>query len=215
METHAVVEHICLASDLVDMADDTRVTNKEFVQRVRWHGVTTFTVFNEHHISVDTRALRDRHRRYELDLSILGSQPRRVIRLDKRQLFAGLALVVAAGVFSLIDMNGTGWVIGVVLLSVGAVLLGVALWRSSDQLIFYSKHGRAPLLVLQKQPLDRAALQDFVSDISRRIKLTRGSWSGRRQFLSAELREHRRLYEQGVLSRSEYDRIKRLILKKH
>lgn len=215
MQTPAVVEHICLASEQADTANETRVTNKQFVQRGRWRHVTTFTVFNEHHISVETRALRERHRHYEFDLSILGSHPRRVIRLNKHLLLAALVLVSVAGGFGLLDMNGSGWLVSVVLLSLGAALLGVAVWRSSDQLIFYSKHGRAPLLVLQKQQLERAALQGFVSDISRRIKLTRGRWTSRRQFLSAELREHRRLYEQGVLSRSEYDRIKRLILKKH
>jgi len=54
-----------------------------------------------------------------------------------------------------------------------------------------------------------------VSDIRQRIKATRNKWSDKREFLSAELREHRQLKEQGGLTEGGYERVKQRILRKH
>ncbi|MGD2076532.1 MAG: SHOCT domain-containing protein [Gammaproteobacteria bacterium] len=215
METHSLVEHICLASEEGD-SSERRVVNARFSQRGRWsHSEASFTVFNEHHIAIEHTGFGKRTRDCQLDLRILSSQPKRLVRIDWVPMLLGLALfawTAAMGAAGAVIHSGF---LMAVLFAAALLMLGLALYRSSDRLVYYSKHGRAPLLILRHGNPDRVALQAFVSDISERIRRSRHRWSDRQAFLSAELREHRRLYEQGALSRGEYERAKRRILEKH
>jgi hypothetical protein len=213
MEMHTVVEHICLASDQEDSPED-RVTNASFTQRSKWH-CSEFTVFNEHYIEIERSGFAEKPQCCQIDLSVLSSKPRRLICIDWIFMALALALFALATVSGAAGAVGRSASITALLLAAALLALGLALLRSSDRMVYFSKHGRAPLLVLRNRNPDRAALQAFVHDISERIRRTRNRWSDRQGFLSAELREHRRIYEQGMLSRRQYERAKRRILKRH
>jgi ribosome-binding protein aMBF1 (putative translation factor) len=81
--------------------------------------------------------------------------------------------------------------------------------------VFYTRHGRAPLLRFLNRNPTAAELETFVADISNRIQRARTQWDNRQQFLSAELKEHRRLKDQGILTPESYEAVKRRILGKH
>ncbi len=212
MQKYSSVEHICLSSEPQQEAPQQRITNRQFDQYGKWvRSEAHFLVFNEHHIAIRSSGLGEKPRNYELDLTFLDSQPKRMRRVDWPLLLLALSLL-ATGVAS--GASASGVLLAAVLL--GAVLaLGAAFYRSHDRVVYFSKHGRAPLLVLLNRNPDARALQEFLADLSRRIQHTRQSWTSRHDFLCAELREHRRLHEEGIFSEKEYERIKRRILKKH
>jgi hypothetical protein len=213
METHSVVEHICLASDTED-SSQARVINRRFEQLSNWRRRrAVFTVFNEYHVAIETSGLGRKPRGYQFDLSFLSSRPNRVIRIDWTLALLALALL-AVGVGTLV-YGTVAVLLSVALLMGGFCALLLALCRSSDRLVYLSKHGRAPLLVLQNKTPDPTALQSFTTELGQRIRRGRHRWPDRRSYLSAELREHRRLHEEGILSQQEYERIKRRILDRH
>lgn len=216
MRTHSGVEHICLSSQQAYEQERPRVTNVQFEQRSRWHrSQACFTVFNDHHVTVERRGLFQPALSYELDLSFLASRPRRVRRISWR--LAGMAVALfgagAATRLGTLATGGSGLAAGLML--AGGAVLALSVFRYRDRVIYFSKHGRAPLLVLLNGNPDRARLEQFISDISGRIRATRRKWPDRQAFLSAELKQHRRLYEQGVISQTGYERIKRRILSRH
>lgn len=216
MQTYTDVEHICLCSEPQDERPEERTTNRQFHQHSRWRRREAhFTVFNDHHIAIESTALGEKPRRYEFDLTFLGSKPRHTRHVDWSMALLALSLFAAAlatGLAAGITGNGMRLALmlgGTVLAFAGAV------YRSYDRVVYFSKHGRAPLLVLLNRNPDAGALQDFLADLTGRIRHTRQNSTSRHDFLCAELREHRRLHEQGVLGKKEYERIKRRILKRH
>lgn len=216
MKTHSPVEHICLASEHQDEQERPRVTNVRFDQRSRWRRTEArFTIFNEHHVAIERRGLGGQPLSYQLDLSFLASRPRRIREISWALVALALALFGVAAATRLFTLPGGSGALGAALLLAGAMALAVAAFRYRDCVIYFSKHGRAPLLVLLNGNPDRAALQQFIADISGRIRATRRNWPDRHAYLSAELKEHRRLHEQGVISQTDYERIKRRILRQH
>ena len=101
------------------------------------------------------------------------------------------------------------------LLTGAFISLGLLFYRFSDCIVFCSQHGRWPLLTLLNHNPTPEQLQHFVDGLSDRIRQARVHWPDRQQLLSAELREHRRLKDEGILSAEKYDAVKRRILSKH
>lgn len=216
MESCSSVEHICLSSDREEDGPQDRVTNVQFDQRSRMpHRETSFTVFNEHYMSIATARRGKASRRYEFDLSFLASQPKRVRRIDWFSCAVALVFVSAAILTGLMAEAGMSAMTAVPLLVGFTLSLGFALYRSRTDIVFVSKHGRHPLLVLSERQSTPASLQAFVADISRRIQNTRKDWASKSEFLSAELRQHRHLLEADILSGKEYEVVKQRILEKH
>ena len=216
MKTGSSVEHICLSSEQEEEAPQERVTNREFEQQSRLPRCETrFTVFNEHYLSVATACRGKKPLCYEFDLSFLASQPKRVRRIDWLSGTVALILLSAAATIGFMAKAGTSVMSSVLLFSGFTLSLLLAVYRSRVDIIFVSKHGRLPLLVLSEKRSTPSSLKTFVSDIIRRIQSTRKNWTSKSEFLSAELRQHRRLLEADVLSGKEYEAVKQRILEKH
>jgi len=216
MDTQSNVEHICLGSEREEDGTQEKVTHLHFDQHSRLHrSKTHFKVFNDHYISVETGRSGKKPACYEFDLSFLASQPKRVRKIDWLSCALAMMLLFAAIMTGLMVRTETTAMI-LALIGAGFTLsLGLAIYRSQDNVVFVSKHGRLPLLVLRNRNPTQASLQAFVSDITRRIQSTRQSQSSKSEYLSAELRQHRRLQEIGILSKKEYEAVKQRILGKH
>ena len=106
-------------------------------------------------------------------------------------------------------------VLGVLPGVVGAISLVLALYCSHDRLVFYSQHGRVPLVVLFNRLPDRATLNAFTDALVKEIKDAGVLYPHTGETLSEELKEHRRLREAGVISSQRYDIVKRRILGQH
>jgi len=210
------VEHICLSAEGEENATRERVTNLQFDQQSRLHrSETHFTVFNDHYIAIETSRPGNKTRCFEFDLSFLASQPKRVRKIDWLSCALAFLLLFAAVTTGLMGNTGITAMTLALILAGFTLSLGLAICRSQDNIVFVTKHGRLPLLVLFNRNPTPAGLQAFLSDITQRIQNTRKDWSSKSEYLSAELRQHRRLQEVDILSKKEYEVIKKRILGKH
>lgn len=224
MQISENVEHICLSSgdesgqetDIGATSGQERVTNGELTQVSRLRrSQARFTVFNDHYVAVETTGFGRKARYFEFDLAFLQRRPVSLRRIDWVSALGAVTLFGAAVMAGMALEPAQAFTI-VPALAIGcAVALALMVYRSCDRIVFVSKHGRVPLIVLLNEKRRQAELQTFVSDIRQRIKATRNKWSDKREFLSAELREHRQLKEQGGLTEVGYERVKQRILRNH
>jgi hypothetical protein len=222
MSNLSIGESICLSSDDIEPERPVeKTTNCRFDQKGRlFRYQADYRIFNDHYIEVSTRGMFERPRSFELDCTFLDRHARRVLNVDWWS--AGLFLLLTACAVLLVWLGpsygmGGGVLAGGVAstLALAAASLVLCLHRSSDTIVFYTRHGRIPLLKLINGNPGKAELKAFLADVSGRIKRARRGWDNKQQFLSAELREHRRLKDEGILSEESYERVKRRILGKH
>jgi hypothetical protein len=216
MHGHSSVEIICLGAEIEDIGTEEKVTDLHFAQQSRWRrSETRFTVFNDHYMAVEARRPGKKPVCYEFDLSFLASQPRRVRKIDLLSCALAMMLLFAAVSAGLMVKTETTAMILALSCTGLTFSLGLAIYRSQDNIVFVTKHGRMPLLILFNRNPTAERLQAFVSEITQRIQNTRKNWSSKSEYLSAELRQHRRLQELNILSKKEYEVIKQRILERH
>jgi hypothetical protein len=210
------VEHILLAAvddervDEVAGAPDARVDNARLEQR-SWLRRSRMRLvrFNRHYLAIDVDGPGRKHRRHELDLAFLDPRPRRVHRISTGLLSTALVLTVGAVAATLYGGPQAGSVLSVA----AALALLLAILRSCDRLVFYTRHGRVPLVVLFNRNPNPGLFRAFVDDLARHIDSAADRFPDRNQKLSAELREHRRLMAEGVLSARRYEIVKQRLLR--
>ena len=154
--THSLIsESICLSSgDSETEQSSEQTTNSCFEQKGRLcRSESQYRVFNDHYIEVRTRALLERGCHYELDCAFLDSDARRVLSIDWWS--AAAFLVFVTGLMILASQypspaisETTAWICFALLGTAAALAFSLCLHRSRDNIVFYSRHGRAPLLKL-------------------------------------------------------------------
>jgi hypothetical protein len=213
------MEHICLSSEEQEQAPEPlqeRRVDGEFHQvgRLR-RGEAHFTLFNTHYIEVHSQGLGQKSRTYQFDLTFLDPRPRRLRRISWPSAASGTLLLGMAIWLGLVQPIQQSAGVLALLLAGSAISTGLFFLRSHDRIVFYSRHGRIPLISLLNRNPDSAQLKAFVHDLRQRVKRGRAGWSDKTQFLSAELKEHRRLRDEGGLTSSEYEAVKRRVLRSH
>lgn len=174
-----------------------------------------FTLFNNHRLSVQTQGLMQNPRNYTLDLGILDPHPKRMLKIGWGYLLVFVALCGATWFVPIISATLKSVLLSI-LLGSGAVLsLVMALYRSHDRLVFFSRYGRAPLVVLFNRLPDRAAFNSFTDALVEQIKDAKAGCPDVNETLREELKAHRHLMEQGVISGKRYDIVKQRILGRH
>lgn len=224
MENSESVEHIFLGTDDAPGAAQ-RVRNSELEQRSRLHGLKVdVTIFNDHFLSVEASGTRSTPQDFWINLAFLDSNAQRDRYVAWHWLATALALLVITGLAlrlalrSSLPVDPSAQVAMICLLVAATAGATAALvFRSRDLLVFHTRHGRVPLLRLLNRNPDRERFEIFIEKLGEQIEATRDARFGSEltQLLSAELREHRRLLEEGVLSREQYDAAKRRILRCH
>lgn len=222
MTNIAISESICLSSEDEDSGKPVeQTTNSRFEQKGQFGCCEArFRIFNDHYIEVKTRGLFKRDCDYELDCTFLDPRPVRVLRIDwwSAGTFLVLVLCLAAVAWQVPQLaapRASIWIAVALLVLAAAMALGTCLYRSSDRIVFYTRHGRAPLLKLLNRRPAPDQLESFVVDITRRIERVNHRQDDSEEFLSDELREHRRLKDQGVLTAQGYEVVKRRLLRAH
>lgn len=101
-------------------------------------------------------------------------------------------------------------------LGAGAVLCMLPVtYHFHERIVFYSRNGRIPLIALLKRNPDRETYNHFTEILIRHIKEAYDIQNSADVSLSEELKEHRRLMEEGFISKKHYDSAKRRILAQH
>lgn len=217
------IEHIYLAGDPTS-EPTPRVHNLKLAQAATTKGYTAqLAIFNDIYLSVHTKRLRAKPHRYWLHLAFLDPTSRRERRLAWRWLLAALGLggtgaaLLGAGHGASTPQSGPiplPAALGCIAAAV--VCTAVTMYRSYDKLVFRSRHGAMPLIEMLNNHPDRRTFAAFLEELKRRIEAARREYGpSQRELLSAELREHRRLRDEGVLSAEDYEAVKARILSCH
>ena len=214
------LEEICLTTTDADPEPlqsgepAQQVAELEQINRMR-RCRSQFTLYNNHRLAVRTQGALQNSRDYEVDLGILDPHPRRQLRIAWHYVLGFAVLSGAAGFLAFFSATTNGTLLSVVAIAFAALSLVLALYCSHDRLVFYSQHGRVPLVVLFNRLPDRATLDAFTHTLVQEIEGARALDPPTSETLSEELKEHRRLREEGVISCRRYDIVKQRILGQH
>jgi hypothetical protein len=219
-------EHICLESD--EFAAPARVRGRRIGPSLkvasRFRGCETELAWLDgHRLEVRTQRRRRTGLRYEVDLRFIDGQAvtRRCIAWRCWQVSVALATLSAASFWLATMPDRPSWVTTALPVSIGllvaALCVGVvALYRTHDTVELLSVHGRANLVAITGNIGCSRTIGVFTAEIGRRIDDARACVrQSKQQFLRDELREHRRLLEDGALAEADYEAGKRRILRAH
>lgn len=215
------LEEICLStSDQVDPEMDQSLAAVEkaaVLEQANWMRCSRseFTLFNNHRLSVETQQFMQDARDYTVDIGILDPHPKRLFKVSWSYLLIFFLLCGAASFFAFggLTSNATYFSIGLAVFA--GVSLVLAMYRSHDRIVFYSQHGRTPLVVLFNRQPDRVALDSFTDALVEYIKDAKDQNQSTNETLNEELKEHRRLMEEGIITSKRYDIVKQRILSQH
>lgn len=169
------------------------------------------TIFNDTYLGVHIRMPGMPARWYWLNLAFLDPVPARPPDTPSLVTAACAALLAPAGLV----LPGRGLAVSL-LLAIALAFLGRAVYRGFGTLVFRTRHGRAPVLRLSRALPDRRRVRAFVCEMARAVQRGRAECGGDRgDYLRDEMKEHRRLVEQGALGPREFQRARALILAAH
>lgn len=222
------VEEIDLSQqdDITLFTDDEHVivkqVNFEFVQRSKMKGeVREFTVFNDIHCYQKVTRKHRGKQKFRVNLAYMDPMPKREFILADSWLFvAAISAVVSfmliyVGWFSEMQVNSNLMFI-LTSLSITFCLLAVlvALLKTQDRLIMFSRFGRAPILEFINNNPDHESFQQFSDQLSRQILLaSQRNPASPKEILAQELKELRRLRNESVIPALQYERAKKQIFR--
>lgn len=206
--------------DITLFTDDERVSvnkvNREFRQESKLKGlINEFTIFNDNQCYQKVIKKHGGRHKFRVNLSYLDPEPRRERKLaDSWLVTAAISAILA---FLLIYLgwfsdNSAGlhtqllYILLCTTVSFSCIAFMIAILKTRDRLVIYSKCGRAPVLQLINNNPDRESFLKFMNCLSRHILLSRKNIScSATELLAMELKELRRLKDEGVINGSQYD----------
>ena len=219
-------EDICLAADEFAIDGRFRGTRNGPTLAVG-HGArrcrTELALLDGHRLAVRSQVARRPDRRYVIDLRFVHEMPvaRRIIAWNCW--LASLCSAAAAGFVAWLATSlhahpqvWSAWLVSLGLAGLGLLVGAVALYRTHETIVLQSVHGQVTLAELTGGPGAARQAAAFQVVLAQRTAAARAEVpQSRQQFLRDELREHRRLFEDDVLSRDAYEAGKRRILQAH
>lgn len=226
MTTQEPEEQITLSSAAFDQFkdDDSPATvTKELSQAVQIkEQLKLFRIFDNQTINVNEKTA-DGIVSFYFKLAMLDPTPAHKRKIKFTPLLIGFALLgIAWIIFSqkqaghpLLDSPYVYTAI-VAFVAIGLIFLVYVIKEFHNVLIFYSQHGRIPIVELLYRVPDRQSFHQFVSELIENIQTTKSNTAySNTQFLAAELTEHRKLRDEGAISAKEYELAKNNIMKYH
>jgi hypothetical protein len=226
MSSIAVEEEITLESGEVDLRPDEsglrRITKELSQHHSKKNLKKLFRIYDKKILGVG-EITGKRKRKYLVHLALLNPRPKRSFNINKTLFYFLLVFALLFCLTLFLKIHGleilhdtyTYAAIGL-FAGISFLLLYKIVKSTRNSLIFYTAHGRIPLVEILSRNPDRVHYKEFISelkkDISRFRKDERYAGQG---LLSAELNEHRRLLESGIISNKEYERAKKNIFRKH
>jgi len=215
-----LVEEIVLSSDSphtpADQPAVDLISTAALVQSSRLRfSRAVFELFNRRHLSVNLEHTFRSNRKYNLDIGILDPLPRRSVKISWPYVSLFVVLAASAVYTALNEYTRDTYLWPAFLaLSAGLSLL-LAVYDSHDRLVFYSRNGRIPLVILFNRNPDRRTFKAFTNQLAHYIHQVSNTPLHRDAVLNVELMEHRRLMEEGVISAKRYELAKLRILRRH
>ena len=179
-----------------------------------------FTLFDGHFVSVNFKTAFSKPKKYWIDLAYLEPTPRRVFKIDRLFFYITGILSAAAVVFMLINVFlDEPWrliPVNIGLICGALISFLMLVYRSKDRVIFFSRYGRINWLEFLINKPNRRAYKEFIEKLVSVSHAVSSFQSPRHeQRLGAELHEHRRLRDAGILSTKVYEDVKQRFLGQH
>lgn len=217
------VEHICLESDEHSVAarpGTIRIgPTFKFVSRLR--GCETELAFStDHHLAVRRGRPGKTIRKYVVDLRFIDAEPTAGLRIAWRW-WAAMAALGTLSFWLASQVVERDWhQIGLqasIAVATAAVCVGLmGLYQTRVTIELRSMHGDARLAEVTGSLGSTRDARSFIAELARRIDAARAlPEQSKQHFLRDEMREHHRLWKDGVLSDAAYEASKRRILAAH
>lgn len=228
VDMEAPVEEIQLTASTVpteESAPENRAVRMRFdlVQNNPSRGIhRQFAICDDERLHILEQAGRQK-RRYQIGLAFLNPEPYRQFIIAKRWGYAaatalGITLALAYISRTSIGTESTVPLIPATVITAAAsiVLLLAFIYKSRLRLCYRSRHGGLELVELLWGRPSRRRYHDFIARLSGAIREAQRLYDNElEQILAAELREHRRLQQNGVITNAAYEVAKQRILSAH
>jgi hypothetical protein len=160
---------------------------------------------------------------YNIHLWLLNASPIHRRKIPAKPLLIACALFALAGLaYHFIKAGIPGinspylQAIPVLFGTAGAIFVVYAINQYKNVLIFFSDHGQIPLVELFYNNPSKSSFKQFAGELTNAIQIAKSKKHyTAQQMLAAEVSEHRRLKDEGVLSDAAYEKAKTNILTYH
>ena len=193
--------------------------NFEFEQSSKTRGqYRKITIFNDTHCYMSVKNKHQRKFKYRIDISYLEPKPyrQRNIAWKWLYLFGVLMLLdvvlIFTGWLDTSAINFLGLFVGVTVVAVMSLL--AFFHYSTDKVYLRSQYGKVRLVELANMNPDKASFRSFITKLIMQIKKSKTAKGfNQSKFLARELRELRRLKDEGIIPEASYEKAKKLIFK--
>ena len=219
----ATAEQIILDSNehsITPTEEDRNNVNLEFRQSSKLHDVQQLIqIYDSHFVNV-TEKTRKRSRSFMVNLALLNDKPGRIRNIEPKFLISALVMgVLAYMAFYLkskgIDYFSSSYVYaGIALLATGSIISVILTARSfTNTWVFETARGRIPLIALFHNHPNKQQFHQFISEMINHIVMAKSEIRlSESQIMPLEVGEHRRLRDEGIISKPQYELAKANIL---
>lgn len=199
-------EHILIGGDGSDSADEPTVVGKRFSLANRVRGLQTdFTFFNEGFLKVREYRKKKPGKDYMLELRFLNPKPTVIKRFITETFWAGLAMGGLALLGWLLTtftaLDSYTFPASIVLATGALIALMLCVYQSGEKVLFCTASGNVPVLMLLTNFGCFGSSRKVVSEISTAIgKAISANTLEEEPYLRAEMQDHYRLRNEGVIS---------------
>ena len=214
------ITEITLSSDFDDDAHlKPEHINVAFVQEQKFKGVRrTFKIFNDTQLHYTLKSFRHKdNKKHRVNLSYVSNQPERECTVAWRWLSTSFAtlvwsmLLLYVGLFTQFKADYIV-IVGVLLGTFSMISMLTFYYRTQDKLIYRSFVGNIPLFEVSNHKPGNREFDLFMEKLRQHIKLAQDKLS-MHQRLVGELKDLRRIRDEGKISNEQYESARDIIFK--
>jgi len=199
-------EHILIGGDGTDATDEPTVVGKQFSLSNRVRGLQTdFTLFNEGFLKIRETKKKKRGKDYMLELRFLNPKPTVIKRFVTESFWAALAMggaaLIAWLLTTLTSLDAYSFPASIVLATGAFIGLLLGIYQSGEKVLFSTANGNVPVLMLLTNFGCFRQARTIVPEISNAIgRAIKENTLEEEPYLRAEMQDHYRLRNEGVIS---------------
>lgn len=177
-------------------------------------------IYSSHVIKV-TEKVGKRTRSFMLNLALLNDKPSHIRHIQPRLLGSTFALGLISFLTWYLKSKGVAFLSSsytyavIALLATSTIITAAMAIKSfTNSWVFASAQGRIPLITLFHNHPNKQQFNQFISEMINHIVMAKSELRlSRSQIMPLEVGEHRRLAEEGIISKNQYELAKNNILK--
>jgi len=216
---------VLVSSDFEDKKEKIELNQVtlELLQTAEWKELQQlFRIFDNKFLNINVKNGK-KTTSYNIHLSLLDADPVRKRSFKLRYLLLACALFAVAGLtYRLIQLGTLGfshpylYALPILAITAGVIAVVYCIRQYQHALLFYSNHGRVPLVRLLYNSPAKKNFKHFTAVLINCVHAVKeGGFYNEQQVLAAELSEHRRLRDEGVFSNEVYESAKNNIMVNH